>query len=63
MSGKNRIQNLVRQENRVALSQRGSIKTAFKLVKPKSDQTTEETITLYSNNDCVPVQFLGILND
>ena len=37
--------------------------TDLKLVKPKLDQTSQETITIYTNSDSVPVHFFGISDD
>ena len=37
--------------------------TELKLVKPKFDQVSQETITKYTTTDCPPVYFFGISSD
>ena len=59
---KNQIQNLIREKCRNGLK-KFQLTTELKLVKPKVDDDSQETITIYTNTTLQPVYFYGITDN
>ena len=60
---KNHIQNLVRGKTRDG-PKKIQLTTEMKPLKPKVDQNSQETITIFNNSDCVhQFTFSGISDD
>ena len=59
---KNQLQNLVREKVRDD-PKKLQLTAELKLVKPKLNETSEGTLTLFINSDCVPVYYFGITDE
>ena len=59
---KNQIQNLIREKCRNG-PKKFQLTTELKLVKPKVDDDSQETITIYTNTKLQPVYFYGITDN
>ena len=59
---KNQIQNLIREKCRNG-PKKFQLTTDLKLVKPKVDDDSQETITIYTNTKLQPVYFYGITDN
>ena len=59
---KNQLQNLVR-EKVCDGPKKLQLTAELKLVKPKLNETSEDTLTICINSDCLPVYFFGITDE
>ena len=59
---KNQIQNLIREKTRAG-PKKIQLTTELKLIKPKINDDSQDSITIFTNTNFVPVYFYGLTDD